>query len=88
MRRWVAILFLLLVAFYLGMCPVDRCDESPREQGQVCHILCNDGCATAPIPVAPVAPAQDPLGKRVYVDTMERPVLSFDLEPEQAPPRA
>lgn len=87
MKRWVAVLFLLLVAFYVGASQFDRCDETPNEQGQVCHLLCNDGCATAPIPVPPVAPPPDTLPKPVYDETVVRPVLTLDLEPEKAPPR-
>ena len=88
MRRWVAITFLLLIAFYLGAVQVDRCDESPNDCGQVCHILCDDGCATATIPVPPVAPPPDALPKPVYEVSVVQPVLTSDREPEKAPPRA
>lgn len=87
MRRWVAMLFLLLIAFYIGAAQIDRCDESPKDCGQVCHLLCSDGCAEAPIPVPPVAPPPDALPKPVYDETAVRPVLTLELEPEKAPPR-
>lgn len=88
MRRWVAAIFLLLIAFYVGASQVDRCDESANDCGQVCHILCADGCAAAPIPAPPVAPPQDPLPRPVYDETAVRPVLTLELEPEKVPPRA
>ena len=80
-------LFLLLAAFYVGASRCDRGDEIPNEQGQVCDLLCNDGCATAPIPGPPVAPPPDALPKPVYDETVVRPVLTLDLEPEKAPAR-
>jgi hypothetical protein len=82
------VFFLLLVAFYLGAGSLDRCDETPMDQGQVCHILCSDGCATAPIPVTPATPMPDPLPKRVYEPTPVCRVLELDRQPEIAPPRA
>jgi hypothetical protein len=59
-RRCTAVLFLLLVAFYLGASGLDRCDETPADTGQVCHLLCSDGCATAPVPASPAPPAPAP----------------------------
>lgn len=88
MKRWIATLFLLLVAFYIGAAQLDRCDEAPNDCGQVCHILCNDGCATAPVPVPPGPPQPDSMPKPVYDASIVHPVLAFDLEPEKAPPRA
>ncbi len=86
-RRLVAAIFLLLIAFYIGAAQVDRCDDAPNDCGQVCHILCNDGCATAPIPTPPIPPPADPLPRPVYEETVVRPILNLDLEPEKAPPR-
>ncbi len=87
MRRWIATAFLLLIAFYVGVAQVDQCSGEPDDCGQICHILCNDGCATAPVPVAAVAPPPDPLPKPVYAETVVHSVLSLDLEPEKSPPR-
>lgn len=88
MRRWVATLFLLLIAFYLGAASKDRCDSGPRPEGQVCHILCADGCATAPLPVAPVPPDPDPLPREMH--PAERPInlVTLDIAPEKDPPKA
>lgn len=88
MRRLIAVFFVLLIAFYAGASQLDRCEESPDQRGQVCHILCSDGCATAPLPVAPSAPPADDTPKPVYGVNLVRPILSLDLEPETAPPRA
>lgn len=88
MKRIVAVLFLLLIAFYLGAEGRDRCDSGPKREAPVCHILCADGCATAPLPVAPVAPEPDPLPRERH--PAERPVslISLDLAPEKDPPKA
>ena len=88
MRLWVAVFFLVLVAFYLGASLYDHCDSCPDEQIQVCHILCDDGCATAPIPAPPSPPPPDPLPRPVYVASWPHPVLNVPREPEKAPPRA
>jgi len=87
MKRWVTIACLLLVAFYIGAIQADRCDDTPKSCGTVCHFLCNDGCATAPMPVPPVAPPPDALPEPVYEETIARPLLNLGLEPEIAPPR-
>jgi hypothetical protein len=78
----------VLIAFYLGAGSLDRCDETPMEQGQVCHILCNDGCATAPVPAGPVPPPPEALPERVYAIPPVCSVLELERQPEQAPPRA
>jgi hypothetical protein len=88
MKRWLAVVFLLLIAFYLATTGVDRCTDQPSDQGQVCHILCSDGCATAPVPEAPEPPAPDALPRPVYQIAVIKRVASLDLEPEKAPPRA
>ena len=87
MRRWVAILFLLLVAFYASAARPDPCEQDGVDRGQICHILCNDGCATAPVPVAPVPPAAVPRPRPSYGETPASAVLSLELEPERTPPR-
>ena len=88
MRRWVAALFLLVIAFYLGAAGRDGCDQKPKVDAPVCQLLCADGCATAPLPVSPVAPEPDPLPREMHPG--ERPVnlVSLDLAPEKDPPRA
>ena len=88
MRRWVAALFLVLAAFYLGASIQDRCAEGPSDCGQVCHILCNDGCATAPIPEPPIPPPHDPLPGRSFEAERVEHVVCLEPEPEKDPPRA
>jgi hypothetical protein len=88
MKRWVAGLFLVLLAFYLGASRYDHCGGCPDDQGQVCHILCSDGCATAPIPGQPSPPSPDPLPRPVYDAALPHPVLNVPREPEKTPPRA
>lgn len=89
MRRGVAALFLLLVAFYLGvgLGSEDRCLDNPSDGVQVCQLLCEDGCATAPIPTAPAPPPPDALpGLRFEAERIEQ-LLSLQPEPEKDPPR-
>lgn len=88
MKRVVAILFLFLIAFYLGAEGKDRCDSGPRLESQVCHILCADGCATAPLPVAPVPPDPDPLTRGMHPAERPLSLISFYLAPEKDPPKA
>lgn len=87
MRRWVAVIFLLLTAFYLGVSTADHCGERPLDEAQVCHILCNDGCATAPLPEPPQAPPPDPLPKPSFEAERVEHLTSLDIEPEKDPPR-
>lgn len=88
MRRWIAAVFLVLIAFYLGVGAVDRCVDAPSDGVPVCHILCNDGCATAPIPEPPVPPPADPLPRPRFEAVRAEHLTSLDTEPEKAPPRA
>lgn len=88
MRRWIAAFFLVLIAFYLGAGSVDRCEDSPSERVQVCHILCGDDCATAPIPQAPVPPPPDPLPGLPFEAERAEHLVSLNIEPEKDPPRA
>ena len=88
MRRWVAACFLLLIAFYLGAAGKDRCDDRPRPEGQVCHLLCADGCATAPLPTVPASPEPDPLPRERHPIEPTVALVCLDLAPEKDPPRA
>ncbi len=88
MRRWIAVLFLVITAFYLGAAGLDRCEENKADCAQVCHILCADECTTAPLPATPTPPPHDPL-PRVPHEHMRAPALnSLDIEPEKDPPKA
>jgi hypothetical protein len=87
MKRWVAVIFLLLTAFYLGASAADHCGERPPGEAQVCHVLCNDGCATAPIPIPPQAPRQDPLPQPNFETERVEHLMSLAIEPETDPPR-
>lgn len=88
MRRWVAAVFLVLIAFYLGGGTLDRCEDNPSDGVQVCHILCSDGCATAPIPKPPMPPPPDPLPSPQFEAERVEHVVNLDIEPEKDPPRA
>ncbi len=88
MRRWVSAFFLLLIAFYVGAAQMDRCDDRPNDCGQVCHVLCNDGCATAPIPEPPMPPPPDPLPRPNFEAEWTEHLVNLDIEPEKYPPRA
>ncbi len=88
MKRWIAGLFLVLLAFYVGASNRDRCVDDPSDCAQVCHILCADGCAAAPMPVAPVAPPPDPEPPRTYECAKAEHLVSLKSEPEKDPPRA
>ncbi len=89
MRRWVAILLLCLVGLYLGATGVDTCAEGPGEDcAPICHLLCSDGCATAPMPERPVPPPADPLPQPRFLAERVEYLVSLHLEPEKEPPRA
>ena len=88
MRRLIAAVFLVIIAFYLGAGGVDRCDDGPSDGVQVCHILCSDGCATAPIPVPPLPPPSDPLPRPRFEVQRAEHLATLDIEPEKDPPRA
>lgn len=89
MRRWVAVLLLVVVSSFLAASGQDHChDDGNEHQPASPHILCLDDCAPAVIPTPPIPPPQDPLPKPVYEETVVRPILNLDLEPEIAPPRA
>lgn len=87
MTRWIALAFLLLIACYLGTTACDPCEGRPGDEAQVCHILCSDGCATAPLPVAPAPPPPDALPRPGHAAEKPCPLPRLDLEPETAPPR-
>ena len=88
MRRWIAMLLLVVVASFLATSGQDHCHDSGRSAASTPHILCLDGCAPAVIPKTPVPPPPDPLPKPTYEESVVRPILNLDLEPEKAPPRA
>ncbi len=87
MRRWVAALFLVLAAFYLGAAGLDRCQGGNPDHVQVCHTLCADGCAEAPLPSTPVPPPPDPLPCARYEEERAPALVSLDIEPEKDPPK-
>ncbi|HLO69200.1 MAG TPA: hypothetical protein VK188_19430 [Holophaga sp.] len=86
-RRWIALAFLFLVVVYVGATAFHPCDERPLEETQVCHILCNDGCATAPIPAAPAPPPADPLPRPRFEAERPASLATLPVEPEKEPPR-
>lgn len=89
MRRWVAILFLALTVFYLGAAGVDRCeDRVSGDCAPVCHVLCADGCAVAPLPATPTPPPPDPLPRAPHEHGQTPALVSLDIEPEKGPPKA
>lgn len=87
MKRWVAAIFLMVIAFYLAGQTVDRCGDNPNEEAQICHILCSDGCATAPIPKPPTAPPPDPLPRPSFEAERAEHLTTLTVEPEKEPPR-
>lgn len=89
MRRWIAALFLALTVFYIGASRIDRCaDRAIDDCAPVCHMLCADGCATAPLPVTPTPPPPDPLPHAPYKHGQAPDLVSLDIEPEKDPPKA
>lgn len=87
MKRWIAALFLVVIACYLPGEGGDRCEDNPGERVQVCHLLCTDGCATAPIPAPPSPPPPDPLPRPRFEAVRLEQLVSLCLEPEKEPPR-
>jgi hypothetical protein len=89
MRRWAAVLLLCLIGLYLGAAGVDRCAGTPDDAcAPVCHILCSDGCATAPVPEPPVPPAPDPLPRVSHDPAPAAMPSARTVEPEKTPPRS
>ncbi len=89
LRRWVAILLLCLTGMYLGATSLDACVEGPGDDcAPICHLLCADGCATAPVPEPPAPPSPDTLPDRCFVAERAGSLVSLDIEPEKDPPRA
>jgi len=88
MRRWIATLFLALTVFYLGAAGMDRCDDSASPDCvQVCHILCTDGCAVAPLPSTPTPPRPDQLPRDPYDHERAPALVTLVIEPEKDPPK-
>lgn len=89
MRRWIAVFLLLVVSSFLAATGRDHCHDGEKEHRPASqHLLCLDDCAPAVIPNPPAAPPLDPLPKPLYQETLSRPILNLDLEPEKTPPRA
>lgn len=88
MKRWIAGWFLVLIAFYVGGALADHCEDRPGDDVQVCHILCNDGCAAAPLPVPPTPPPADGLPTPSFEVGRVEHLVSLEPEPEKEPPRA
>lgn len=89
LRRGVAVLLVLVIALFLAASGGDHCDEGMSHHAEKPpHMLCVDDCAPAVIPAPPAPPPSDPLPNPTYQEVVARPVLSLDLEPEKAPPRA
>jgi len=87
-KRWTAVLLLVVVATFLATAGEDHCHEGADAHGpQSQHLLCLDDCAPAMIPQAPVPPPADALPKPSYIETLSPPILNLDLEPEKTPPR-
>jgi len=86
LRRWVSVFLLLMLGTFLAASSADRCDAGGHSEPQ--HILCLDDCAPALIPAPPVAPPADPMPRLVYAETVIRPILSLEREPEKEPPRS
>lgn len=86
-RRWIAALFLVLTAFYLGAAGLDRCEDDKTGCVQVCQILCSDGCSVAPLPSTPAPPPPDPLPLARYEDELAPALISLYIEPEKDPPK-
>ena len=87
-RRWIAALFLVLTAFYLGAATLDHCGDNNTECVQVCQIICSDGCAVAPLPSTPTPPPPDPLPCACYEHERAPALISLSIEPEKDPPKA
>ncbi|HCZ33056.1 MAG TPA: hypothetical protein DHV93_06135 [Holophagaceae bacterium] len=89
MRRWAAILLLGLALVYLGATGVDFCvEETGSDCAPICHLLCSDGCATAPMPEPPGPPPADPLPRPRFSSERLADLVSLCPEPEKDPPRA
>jgi len=89
MKRWIAVLLLVVVAAFVTAYGADHCDDgSSAHHERPQHLLCVDDCAPALIPTPPTPPPADAMPRLVYKKTVVRPVLTLDLEPEKEPPRA
>jgi len=77
------------MASFVAMAGSDHCENGTgQDRHHIQHLLCPDDCAPAVVPVAPQAPPPDPLPRPLYAETIVRPILNLNLEPEKAPPRA
>ncbi len=89
MRRWVAILLFCLSSAYLAATAVDNCAEGLKDDcAPICHLFCADGCATVPVPEAPVPPSPNSPPKHNFEAERVVDLVSLDIEPEKDPPRA
>lgn len=89
MKRWIAAFLLVVVATFVSAYGADHCeDRSGAHHQRAQHLLCVDDCAPALIAHPPTPPPADPMPRLVYKQTVIRPILTIDLEPEKEPPRA
>jgi hypothetical protein len=89
MKRWLAVLLLVVVATFLAAAAAGLCEDGRACHDQKApHLLCVDDCAPAVLPKAPAPPPPDPMPKLVYEAKVSLPLLQRDLEPEKTPPRA
>mgnify|MGYP000018026056 CR=1 FL=1 len=86
----MAVFLLCLVGLYLGAEGVDHCLDGGADEAcpPICHLLCSDGCATAPMPEAPAPPSGDPLPRPRFLVERAADLVSLSPEPEKEPPRA
>lgn len=87
MKRWIAVMLLVLAGGFLIASGRDHCHEPGHDLG-ASHLLCLDDCAPAVMPAPPAAPPPDPMPEPDYALVPVLPLLRLDLEPEKTPPRA
>lgn len=87
MKRWIAVLLLVVFAAFLAASGADYFDHGVEGQDQHAqHLFCVDDCAPAMISQTP-PPPPDPMPRPVFETSVVRPILNLDLEPEKEPPR-
>jgi hypothetical protein len=84
----IAWLALALVVTFLGATLVDRCDDAvDGDCPPACHISCVDGCAVAPVAVAPTAITVALVAEEGPAERRDA-LLDLRLPPDPIPPRA